>query len=66
MVGCAGVMALVAGFAAFLVGAGWGLPLSLAGVVIIILMMIGWFGDVIREKRQGSTTTRWSAPSAGG
>lgn len=53
MVGCAGVMALVAGFAAFLVGAGWGLAVSLAGLVIIVLMVIGWFGDVIREKRQG-------------
>ncbi len=53
MVGCVGVMALVGGFASFLVGAGWGLPVSLVGLVIIVLMMIGWFGDVIREKRQG-------------
>ncbi|MFA9459332.1 cytochrome c oxidase subunit 3 [Thiohalorhabdus sp. Cl-TMA] len=53
IVGSIGLFVLMAGFASLLNGASFGPTLMIAGAVITILMMVGWFGTVIRENQQG-------------
>jgi len=49
LVGSVGLTTTVVGFASFLNGAGYGMPIMLAGLAITVFMMFGWFGTVIRE-----------------
>ena len=53
IVGSVGLFVLMAGFAFLLNGADYGSTLMIVGGVITVLMMVGWFGTVIRENRQG-------------
>ncbi len=53
IVGSVGLTTLLVGFSMFLNGAGMGKVLALAGVVITLIMMFGWFGTVIRESEAG-------------
>ena len=53
IVGSVGMFVLLAGFASLLNGAQFGPTLMLVGGVITMLMLVGWFGTVIRENRQG-------------
>ena len=53
IVGSIGLTLLVSGFAAWLNGSGAGQTVMLIGVAIVIFMMFGWFGTVIRESERG-------------
>lgn len=53
IVGSIGLTTLLAGFAAWLNGAGSGQMIMLFGVVITLVMIFGWFGTVIRESESG-------------
>jgi cytochrome c oxidase subunit 3 len=53
IVGSVGMFVLLAGFAWMLNGADIGPTLMGVGGVITVLMMVGWFGTVIRENQQG-------------
>ncbi|HKJ87470.1 MAG TPA: cytochrome c oxidase subunit 3 [Gammaproteobacteria bacterium] len=54
IVGSIGLFVLMAGFASLLNGANIGATIMVAGAVITLLMMVGWFGTVVRENRQGA------------
>ncbi|MFC1771985.1 cytochrome c oxidase subunit 3 [Pseudomonadota bacterium] len=53
IVGSIGLTALVGGFAHFLNGGGSGMAIMMVGLGIMIFMMFGWFGQVIRESESG-------------
>jgi cytochrome c oxidase subunit 3 len=53
IVGSIGLTTLVVGFASLLNGADIGKTLMVAGVIITLIMMFGWFGTVIRENEAG-------------
>ncbi len=53
IVGSIGLTTLVVGFANYLNGSQTGLTIMLAGFAIVLLMMFGWFGTVIRESEAG-------------
>ncbi len=53
IVGSIGLTTLVVGFANYLNGSQTGLTITLAGFAIVLLMMFGWFGTVIRESEAG-------------
>lgn len=53
IVGSIGLTTLLAGFAAWLNGAGSGQMIMLFGVVVTLIMIFGWFGTVIRESESG-------------
>ena len=53
IVGSIGMFVLLAGFASLLNGTDIGSTLMVVGAVITLLMMVGWFGTVIRENQQG-------------
>ena len=54
IVGSIGLTLLVSGFAAWLNGSEVGQTVMLVGVAIVIFMMFGWFGTVIRESESGT------------
>ncbi|MBU1190621.1 MAG: cytochrome c oxidase subunit 3 [Gammaproteobacteria bacterium] len=49
IVGSIGLSILLAGAALFLNGSGTGSMMMLAGLAVLVFMMFGWFGTVIRE-----------------
>jgi cytochrome c oxidase subunit III len=51
--GIPGMVLLTAGFSAYLNGAGWGVPLMVAGAVITLIMTVMWFRDVVNESVAG-------------
>ena len=53
IVGSIGLTALVGGFAHFLNGGGSGMTIMAVGFGIMIFMLFGWFGQVIRESESG-------------
>jgi len=53
MVGSVGLFTTLAGAATWLNGSGAGKFIMLAGAAIIIYMMFGWFGTVVRESEGG-------------
>ncbi|MCP5142254.1 MAG: cytochrome c oxidase subunit 3 [Chromatiales bacterium] len=53
IVGSIGLTTLLGGFASMLNGSTMGGKLMIAGVVIVLIMMFGWFGTVIRESESG-------------
>ncbi len=65
-VGTAGLFILFAGFGAFLNGVSAGSMAMLLGFAILLVMIFGWFGAVIRESEAGlyndkvDRTYRWS------
>ena len=54
IVGSIGMFTLLGGFAIHLNGSGVGKWLMIAGAVIMMHMLFGWFGTVIRESERGS------------
>lgn len=52
--GSIAVCSIMVGFSNFLNGADWGKFLMLGGAVILLVMLFGWFGDVIRESESGN------------
>jgi cytochrome c oxidase subunit 3 len=64
--GSIGLFCLLGGFAAMLNGSGAGSTVMVIGAVIVIVMMFGWFGTVIRESEAGTyndqvdLSFRWS------
>jgi cytochrome c oxidase subunit 3 len=53
IVGSVGLTALLGGFAAYLNGASGASLAMVAGLIITLIMMFGWFGTVIRESETG-------------
>jgi len=53
MVGSVGVASLLIGFASLLNGASYGPTVMAIGAAIIVFMLFGWFGTVIKEGRSG-------------
>ncbi len=53
MVGSVGLFTTVFGAATWMNGAGWGQPMMFAGIAILLVMLFGWFGSVIRESIAG-------------
>ena len=66
IVGSIGLFFLLGGFAAMLNGSGAGTTMMVIGAVIVIVMMFGWFGTVVRESEAGTyneqvdLSFRWS------
>lgn len=65
IMGCIGLVLLLGGFANHLIGSGIGPYLMMLGAAIVIGMLFGWFGEVIRESVSGAynqkvdTSFRW-------
>jgi len=53
IVGSVGITSLLVGAGLYLEGVGWGSYLFALGAAVLIVMMVGWFGDVIREGVRG-------------
>ncbi|HBK56833.1 MAG TPA: cytochrome c oxidase subunit 3 [Xanthomonadales bacterium] len=53
MVGTLGLFTTVFGVANWLNGNAWGQPVFYAGLAILVVMLFGWFGSVIRESVAG-------------
>lgn len=53
IVGSVGLFLLVAGFANWMNGNATGPWLTMAGAAVVIVMIFGWFADVIRESEAG-------------
>jgi cytochrome c oxidase subunit III len=53
IVGSVGLFATVFGAANWMNGAGWGEFLMYGGIAILLVMLFGWFGSVIRESLAG-------------
>jgi len=58
MVGSIGLTLLLGGFASYLNGGTIGLKIMLIGFAVIIVMLFGWFGTVIRESEGGRYSSR--------
>ncbi len=54
IVGSIGLTTLLVGVANFLNGSHVGLTMMVAGLAIVLFMMFGWFGQVIRESEAGT------------
>jgi cytochrome c oxidase subunit 3 len=54
ILGSIGLFCLLGGFAVMLNGSGMGNTFMILGAVILAVMMIGWFGTVIRESETGT------------
>jgi cytochrome c oxidase subunit 3 len=54
ILGSIGLFSLLGGFAAMLNGAGAGTTFMFVGALIVVVMMVGWFGTVIRESESGT------------
>ena len=65
IIGSVGLFTTAVGGALWLEGMSFGGYLCPMGMLIILFMMFGWFGTVIRESSAAPTTSRWTARSAG-
>ena len=54
IVGSVAVCTTMVGFANYLNDVSWGMPVMLAGLAILLFMLFGWFGTVIRENEAGA------------
>ncbi len=54
IVGSIGLTTLLAGFANYLNGAGYGSTMMIVGTGIMLTMLFGWFGTVIAESESGT------------
>lgn len=65
IVAVSAVAGIAVGLGAYLNGAGWGPYLTIIGIGLLIFMMFGWFGDMIKESLTGMNsqqmdrTYRW-------
>ncbi len=62
IIGSVGMATLLGGFAAVLNGSSTGKMVMIAGVAIMLVMLFGWFGQVIRETQRG-TYSKWEDKS---
>ncbi len=53
IIGSIGLTTLMVGFAIYLNGTSFGSTMMIVGVAIVLVMMFGWFGTVIRESEAG-------------
>ena len=53
-VGSIAICSLMVGFSNFLNGTDWGMWLMIIGALILLVMLFGWFGAVIRESESGT------------
>lgn len=53
IVGSIGLTVMLVGLANYLNGSGSGFPMMLVGLGIVLFMMFGWFGTVIKESESG-------------
>ncbi|MBW5290076.1 MAG: Cytochrome c oxidase polypeptide III [Candidatus Ruthia sp. Asou_11_S2] len=53
IIGSIGVATLFVGFANQMHGASWGGPIMALGFAILVFMMFGWFGQVVKESTSG-------------
>ncbi len=53
IVGSFGLLGLGLGAAGYLQGLAWGMPVLLLGAAVTVVMTVGWFADVIRERAAG-------------
>ena len=53
LVGSIGLTLMLGGFASFLNDGDYGVGLMIAGAAVMIFMLFGWFGEVIRESERG-------------
>lgn len=53
-IGSIAIFSLMLGFSNFLNGTGWGKWLMIVGALILLVMLFGWFGTVIRESESGT------------
>lgn len=53
LVGSIGLTLMLGGFASFLNDGDYGTGLMIAGAAVMIFMLFGWFGEVIRESERG-------------
>ena len=53
-VGSIAICSFMVGFSNFLNGATWGKWLVITGLLILLVMLFGWFGSVIRESESGT------------
>ena len=54
IIGSVAVCTLMVGFANMLNDVSWGTPVMLLGFAILLFMLFGWFGTVIRENEAGA------------
>ncbi len=54
IVGSIAICSFMVGMSNFLNGAVWGKWLIVAGLIILLIMLFGWFGAVIRESESGT------------
>ncbi len=62
IMGSIGLTLLFGGFSSYLNGGSMGMPIMLAGFAVVIFMMFGWFGEVIRESEHG-VYSKWEDKS---
>ena len=53
IVGSIGLTVTLGGFASYLNGTSYGMPMMYVGLAIMVVMLFGWFGTVIRESESG-------------
>ncbi len=53
LIGTVGLFFMMGGFAASINGVGIGNVLMLLGFIVLLVMLFGWFGEVIRESESG-------------
>jgi cytochrome c oxidase subunit 3 len=65
LVGSAALLLMAFGGVMLMNSVGGGGLVFGVGSAILVYMLFGWFGTVIRESQGGCTTSRWTPPSAG-
>ncbi|ABL01840.1 cytochrome c oxidase, subunit III [Candidatus Ruthia magnifica str. Cm (Calyptogena magnifica)] len=53
IIGSIGIVTLFVGFANQMHGASWGGPIMALGLAILVFMLFGWFGQVVKESTNG-------------
>ncbi|NKB77013.1 MAG: cytochrome c oxidase subunit 3 [Gammaproteobacteria bacterium] len=62
ILGSIGLTLLLGGFSSYLNENPIGMPIMLSGFAVVIFMMFGWFGEVIRESERGAYS-KWEDKS---
>ena len=63
--GSVAVCTLLVGMANYLNGTSWGGNMALVGFGLLVIMLFGWFGTVVKESRAGlyNTCLLYTSPS---
>jgi cytochrome c oxidase subunit 3 len=61
IVGSVGLFLIVSGAALLMIQSSGGVPMMLAGVAVLLVMLFGWFGTVIRESERGAYNSQVDA-----